>query len=74
MSAHLNIAEGTDVMGDRGDQKTHGEERDEEADGSEEQAAAGAIGKALMGHRVGDEVLVTTPNGGSYSIKITAIE
>ena len=33
-----------------------------------------AIGKALMGHRVGDEVLVTTPNGGSYSIKITAIE
>ena len=33
-----------------------------------------AIGKALLGHRVGEEVEVTTPNGASYSIKITAIE
>jgi transcription elongation factor GreA len=33
-----------------------------------------AIGKALLGHRVGDEVEVPTPNGGSYTVRITAIE
>jgi transcription elongation factor GreA len=33
-----------------------------------------AIGKALMGHRVGDEVEVQTPTGGSYTIQITKIE
>lgn len=33
-----------------------------------------AIGKALLGRKVGDEVEVQTPTGGSYTIKITAIE
>jgi transcription elongation factor GreA len=32
-----------------------------------------AVGKALIGHRVGDVVKVETP-GGAYSIRITAIE
>jgi transcription elongation factor GreA len=32
-----------------------------------------ALGKALIGHRVGDEVDIKTPNG-SYSVRITAIE
>lgn len=32
-----------------------------------------AVGKALIGHRVGDVVKVVTP-GGSYSVRITAIE
>ena len=32
-----------------------------------------ALGKALMGHRVGDEVDIRTPGGG-YSVRITAIE
>ena len=32
-----------------------------------------ALGKAMLGHRVGDEVEVKTPNG-SYSVRITAIE
>jgi transcription elongation factor GreA len=32
-----------------------------------------AVGKALIGHRVGDEVRVETP-GGRYSVRITAIE
>lgn len=32
-----------------------------------------AVGKALIGHRVGDEVKVTTP-GGAYTVRITAIE
>jgi transcription elongation factor GreA len=32
-----------------------------------------AVGKALIGHRVGDVVRVETP-GGAYSIRITAIE
>ena len=32
-----------------------------------------AVGKALIGHRVGDVVKVQTPSG-SYSIRITAIE
>ncbi len=33
-----------------------------------------AIGRALMGHKVGDQVEVTTPNGSKYQIRITAIE
>ena len=33
-----------------------------------------AIGRALMGHRVGDEVEVQTPAGGRYSIRILKIE
>jgi transcription elongation factor GreA len=32
-----------------------------------------ALGKALIGHRVGDEVEIKTP-GGRYSVRITAIE
>jgi transcription elongation factor GreA len=32
-----------------------------------------ALGKALIGHRVGDEVQIKTPGGG-YSVRITAIE
>ena len=32
-----------------------------------------AVGKALIGHRVGDVVRIVTP-GGSYSVRITAIE
>jgi transcription elongation factor GreA len=32
-----------------------------------------ALGKALIGHRVGDEVDINTP-GGRYSVRITAIE
>jgi transcription elongation factor GreA len=32
-----------------------------------------ALGKALIGHRVGDEVDIKTPGGG-YSVRITAIE
>ena len=32
-----------------------------------------ALGKALIGHRVGDEVSVKTP-GGAYTVRITAIE
>jgi transcription elongation factor GreA len=33
-----------------------------------------AIGKALMGHRVGDEVEVRTPTGGRYTIRIVKVE
>ena len=32
-----------------------------------------AVGKALLGRRVGDEVQIKTP-GGAYSVRITAIE
>ncbi len=32
-----------------------------------------ALGKALIGHRVGDEVVIKTPSG-AYSVRITAIE
>ncbi|HEY3084351.1 MAG TPA: transcription elongation factor GreA [Candidatus Dormibacteraeota bacterium] len=32
-----------------------------------------AVGKALIGHKVGDEVDIKTP-GGQYSVRITAIE
>jgi transcription elongation factor GreA len=32
-----------------------------------------ALGKALIGHRVGDEVAIRTPSG-AYSVRITAIE
>jgi transcription elongation factor GreA len=32
-----------------------------------------AVGKALMGRRVGDRVPITTP-GGAYSVRITAVE
>jgi transcription elongation factor GreA len=33
-----------------------------------------AIGRALMGHRVGDEVEVRTPSGGRYTVRIVKIE
>jgi transcription elongation factor GreA len=33
-----------------------------------------AMGKALLGHRVGEEVLVLTPTGGSYSVRIVSIQ
>ncbi len=33
-----------------------------------------AIGRALMGHRVGDEVVVEAPTGSIYSIRVTRIE
>jgi len=33
-----------------------------------------AIGRALMGHRVGDEVQVRTPSGSSYAVRILKIE
>jgi transcription elongation factor GreA len=33
-----------------------------------------AIGKALMGGRVGDEVAVQTPAGGRYTVRILKIE
>jgi transcription elongation factor GreA len=33
-----------------------------------------AMGKALLGHRVGDEVEVRTPAGGSYAVRIVRIE
>ena len=32
-----------------------------------------AVGKALIGHKVGDEVLVRTPSG-AYTVRITGIE
>jgi transcription elongation factor GreA len=33
-----------------------------------------AIGKALMGHRVGDEVEVQTPSGGRYTVRVVKVE
>jgi transcription elongation factor GreA len=33
-----------------------------------------AIGRALMGHRVGDEVEVQAPAGGRYTIRVVKIE
>ena len=35
---------------------------------------ASAVGKALLGHAVGDEVHVETPAGGSYTVRITGID
>ncbi|HKT84087.1 MAG TPA: transcription elongation factor GreA [Solirubrobacterales bacterium] len=32
------------------------------------------LGKSLLGHKVGDEVQVITPNGGGYMVRITALE
>ena len=32
-----------------------------------------AVGKALIGHRVGDSVRIDTP-GGAYTVRITAVE
>ena len=47
-ATHLDVTEGANVMGDGGDQKTHGEKGDEEADGGEEEAALGAVGDLLV--------------------------
>jgi transcription elongation factor GreA len=33
-----------------------------------------SIGRALLGRKAGEEVQVDTPNGGSYRIRITAVE
>jgi transcription elongation factor GreA len=35
---------------------------------------ASAMGQALLGHRVGDEVQVHTPTGASYTVRIVSIE
>ncbi len=35
---------------------------------------ASAMGKALLGHRVGDEVEVHTPTGASYTVRVVRIE
>jgi transcription elongation factor GreA len=35
---------------------------------------ASAMGKALLGHRVGDDVDVHTPTGASYTVRIVSIE
>jgi len=35
---------------------------------------ASAMGKALLGHRVGEEVDVHTPTGASYTVRIVSIE
>ena len=32
-----------------------------------------ALGKALIGHRVGDDVVIKTP-GGQYTVRITAVD
>jgi transcription elongation factor GreA len=32
-----------------------------------------AVGKALMGRKVGDQIRITTP-GGAYTVKITAVD
>jgi transcription elongation GreA/GreB family factor len=32
-----------------------------------------ALGKAMIGHRVGDDVEIKTPNG-AYSVRIVAID
>ncbi|MDQ6636329.1 MAG: transcription elongation factor GreA [Candidatus Dormibacteraeota bacterium] len=32
-----------------------------------------AIGRALLGHRAGEEVQVETPTGGSYTVRIVSI-
>jgi transcription elongation factor GreA len=33
-----------------------------------------ALGQALLGHRVGDEVEIEAPSGSSYSVRITRVE
>jgi transcription elongation factor GreA len=33
-----------------------------------------AIGRALMGHRVGDDVTVRTPSGASYTVRVLEVE
>ncbi|MBO0685069.1 MAG: transcription elongation factor GreA [Actinobacteria bacterium] len=33
-----------------------------------------AIGKALLGHHIGQEVEVQTPTGGSYTVRIVKVE
>jgi transcription elongation factor GreA len=35
---------------------------------------ASAMGKAVLGHRVGEEVDVITPTGGRYTVRIVSIE
>ncbi|MDQ6773045.1 MAG: transcription elongation factor GreA [Candidatus Dormibacteraeota bacterium] len=46
-----------------------------EADpGSGQVSHESPIGRALRGHRVGDEVPVETPNGDAYTVKILRIE
>ena len=37
------------------------------------QARGKGVGKALMGHRVGDEVEVSTPNA-SYRVRIVGVD
>jgi len=46
-----------------------------EADpGAGKVSSESAIGRALIGHRVGDEVVVRTPAGGSYRVRILRVE
>jgi len=47
-AAHLDVAEGANVMGDGGDEETHREKGDEEADRGEEEPALGTVWDLLM--------------------------
>ncbi len=48
MAADHDPAKGTDVVNDGVDQEAYAKEGDEEADGSEEEAAAGPVGDAFV--------------------------
>jgi hypothetical protein len=62
-AAHLDVAEGTDVMGDGGDQKAHRQEGDEETDGGKEETALGSIGDLLMDDLTGFGEVKNEQNG-----------
>jgi transcription elongation factor GreA len=62
------------VEADGGDEETYRIVGPAEADPMHGRVSyESGMGKALIGHKVGEDVEVATPNGGSYTVRILAI-
>jgi transcription elongation factor GreA len=71
----VELASTVTVVEEGGPEETYRIVGPAEADpGAGRVSFASAMGKALLGHRVGDEVEVHTPTGASYTVRVVRIE
>jgi transcription elongation factor GreA len=71
----VELASTVTVVEEGGPEETYRIVGPAEADpGAGRVSFASAMGKALLGHRVGEEVEVHTPTGASYTVRVVRIE
>jgi transcription elongation factor GreA len=71
----VELASTVTVVEEGGPEETYRIVGPAEADpGAGRVSFASAMGKALLGHRAGDEVEVHTPTGASYTVRVVRIE